>query len=646
MSIFGEIDKSRKTAIYIRISTSMQQTDRQKEELLDYAMRNNIVINEEDIYVDIISGFKEGEIRPSYSILQRKVEDGVYQQILFSEFSRLDRKPSNLLKSIEYYQSKDVHLFFKKQGLWVRDKSDLQTNIMISVLAAMSQYEIELFVARGVDGKVSAIKKRGIAQGGFTAYGYESTEEEKKLVINEKEAEVVRRIFQYYKNGVSSLGIVDILNSEGIPAPYKRRFEESDKKRTAKGLEVKNKKINIEELKWRPSTLTRLIKNPLYVGKRNFTFHEPDPSNSKPIHKRENRKVIHQFEVNEPELCIVDEDLFNEVQRLVEEKRFNKNLGMKHDNLLKHLIRCGDCGSRYSVGGGTSDRKYKCYGTVNRIDKPKKCTNGTEIQMKRLDGLVLQLCISKFADYNIEQEVSSKIEQIEKEINEKSRIIDNFEAKLKTETDKQNKFIARVVRLVEDEEQAKFQIDSERARFKGIEEELQKSIVRIKGELTNLKIRKVSLAKMKTNSNLITRQNEIRTNRTLVKEYVNEFISEITTHRMTKTWSLVIVHFIDGGEMWGTVKNSRYKKEEMFYDPMLCSCPEYTSWFLNNQDLSLTYNPQTRNITYNGKSEIFNVDYGQGVIEEGTYTPDEFNEIITKVGWIGSYPPYQYEIVE
>ena len=61
MSIFGEIDKNRKTAIYIRISTSMQQTDRQREELLDYAMRNDIVIREEDIYVDIISGFKEGE---------------------------------------------------------------------------------------------------------------------------------------------------------------------------------------------------------------------------------------------------------------------------------------------------------------------------------------------------------------------------------------------------------------------------------------------------------------------------------------------------------------------------------------------------------------------------------------------------------
>ena len=644
MSIFGEIDKNRKTAIYIRISTSMQQTDRQREELLDYAMRNGIAISEEDIYVDVISGFKEGETRPNYGILKRKVEDGVYQQILFSEFSRLDRKPSNLLKSIEYYQSKDVHLFFKKQNLWVRDKSDLSTSIMISVLAVMSQYEIELFVARGVDGKVSAIKNRGISQGGFTAYGYTTTDIEKKLVINEEEAEVVRRIFQYYKSGVSSLEIADTLNAESIPAPYKKRFEVSDMKRTAKGLAPKDKSINLEELKWRPSTLSRLIKNTLYIGKRKFTFYEPDPSNPLPTHKRKERKVLHEFEVYEPELCIVDDDTFYEVQRLVEEKRFNKNLGIRHDNLLKHLLRCGDCGSRYSVSGGMQDRKYRCYGTVNRTDKPKTCTTGTETQMKRLDGLVLQLCIAKFADYNIEQEVSGKIEQIDREIAEKAELVSNFEAKLTSATNEKTGFIEKVLYAVTNKDDAKRQIDKKEAEYKKITDELQKSITRIKGELTNLKMRKASLTKMKSNSNLMARQNEIRTDRTLVKEYVNEFISEITIHRMSKLWSLVIVHFIDGGEMWGTVKNFRYKKTEMFYDPALCSCPEYPSWFLNNQDLSLTYDKEAKTITYNGKSELYNTDFGQGVIEAGTYTPEEFNEILTNVGWIGSYPPYQFEI--
>ena len=155
MTGFNQIERSRRTAIYIRISTS-QQTDRQETELKEFALRNGLNFNEKtDMFIDIISGFKEGEARPQYSILKNKVEAGLYQQILLSEFSRLDRKPSNLLKSIEYYQSKNVWLWFGKQQMWVRDKSDISTQIMISVLAVMSQYEIELFTARGMDGKSS-----------------------------------------------------------------------------------------------------------------------------------------------------------------------------------------------------------------------------------------------------------------------------------------------------------------------------------------------------------------------------------------------------------------------------------------------------------------------------------------------------------
>ena len=622
----------------------MQQTDRQREELLQYAKQCGIAINEaEDIYTDIISGFKDGEARPSYSILKQKVEDGVYQQILFSEFSRLDRKPSNLLKSIEYYQSKDVYLYFSKQHLWVRDKSDIATQIMVSVLAVMSQYEVELFTARGIDGKISAIKNRGVAQGGFTAYGYRSNEIDKRLEINEDEADVVRRIYQYYIDGKSSIEISEILNAEGIPAPYKTRIEESGKKRIAKGLSTKDYQFDVEKIKWRPSTISRLVKNELYIGKRSFLFHEPDPSNPLRADKRKDRKLLTSFEQEEPSLCIVDKETYNQVQQIIAERAYNKNLGLRYDNLLKPLLRCGDCGGRYSVGGGQGNRKYKCYGTINRKDKPKTCSDGTEVQMKRLDGLVIQLCIRKFADYDLEHETSKRIEEIDKEMAEKKDLAINQEAKIKSESDKLDAYIGRMSRIVEDEDRARSIIAAELKNFKEVESELRKSVVRLRSELAVLKSKRSALVKMKGDANLMARQNEIRKNRELVKEYVHEFISEITLHRMTKLWSLVIVHFVDGGEMWGTVKNARYRKEEMFYDPFYCSCPEYTSWFLNNQDLSLTYNRETKTITYNGQSEILNTDYGHGVVEAGTYTPKEFNAILKSLRWIGSYPPYQFE---
>ena len=101
----NRIDTQRRTAVYVRISTSMQKTDRQVEELVTFAKDNRLNFNEKkDIYRDVISGFKDGEQRPMFSALMEKVRRGEYQQLLFSEFSRLDRKPSNLLRTLETLQ--------------------------------------------------------------------------------------------------------------------------------------------------------------------------------------------------------------------------------------------------------------------------------------------------------------------------------------------------------------------------------------------------------------------------------------------------------------------------------------------------------------------------------------------------------------
>jgi DNA invertase Pin-like site-specific DNA recombinase len=649
MGFFGGIDTERNTAIYIRISTAMQQTDRQREELLAFASSNGLNISDDDIYTDIISGFKDGEVRPQYSVLKRKVDEGIYKQILFSEFSRLDRKPSNLLKSIEYYQSKDVHLYFKKQGLWVKDKADISTQIMISILAVMSQYEIELFTARGIDGKVTAIKNRGINQGGLTAYGY-TTNENKILAVDETEAEIVRRIFAYYLQGKSTLEIVDILNNEGVPAPYKTRIEEAKNRRKQKGLPDKEYRTDYDNLKWRASTISRLIKNELYIGKRDFTFYEPEPSNPLPTNKRENRKVLHQFNKLQPELAIIDEDTFYQVNKIIEDKKYNKNLGIRHNNLLKELLICGECGSNYSVTGNTNDRKYKCYGSVKRIDKPRTCFEGTEVQMVRLDGLVLQLCLYTFADYDLETESNKKIQEIDEQIKELNESIENNELQIKKASDFYSAKIDKIISLIadKDKDEANAQITKALADKKEKVTALSSFNDKAKKTITHLNLRKSSLMKMmemKRNKSLGTRQHEIMNDRNLVKEYISQFVENITIYKMSKLWSLVIVHLIDGGEFWGSVKTARYKKEEMFYDETFCSCPEYKSWCLNNSEHCFSYNKEDKSITFNGESEIYTKSFNKiPPLTIGTYTPEQFDEELKRTGWIGSFPPYQFEI--
>ena len=51
----------KKVLIYCRVSTQQQTTDRQKEELLKFAAENHWNVEEEDIFIDVISGFKKGE---------------------------------------------------------------------------------------------------------------------------------------------------------------------------------------------------------------------------------------------------------------------------------------------------------------------------------------------------------------------------------------------------------------------------------------------------------------------------------------------------------------------------------------------------------------------------------------------------------
>ena len=82
MDFSNRIDTQRRTAVYVRISTSMQKTDRQIEELVTFAKENKLNFNEKkDIYRDVISGFKDGEQRPMFSALMEKVRRGEYQQV-------------------------------------------------------------------------------------------------------------------------------------------------------------------------------------------------------------------------------------------------------------------------------------------------------------------------------------------------------------------------------------------------------------------------------------------------------------------------------------------------------------------------------------------------------------------------------------
>ncbi len=137
---------------------------------------------------------------------------------------------------------------------------------------------------------------RGLHTGG-RCYGYTAVpvgdRESKRLVINDGEAAVVRRIFEMFASGVSLKRIAKTLNSECVQPPRSKS---------------KNRGT------WCPSAIRAMLKRELYRGEHvwNRTRFVKVPGTNK---RRSRSRPANEWKRQPmPELAIVSADLWNAVQ--------------------------------------------------------------------------------------------------------------------------------------------------------------------------------------------------------------------------------------------------------------------------------------------------------------------------------------------
>ena len=636
-------------AIYCRVSTQMQSTDRQREELLALSKEKGWDVPDDRIYVDVISGFKSGEVRPEFSRMLSEITPKGISCILFSEFSRLARNATELLEQVNYFREKKINLYFEKQDIWVTDKkTDLGSTILLHVLAVMSSYEIELFAERSLSGRINKLQAGGGA-GLEQAYGYKLNET-KKLVIDDEEASIIFRVFKEYANGRSSIQICETLNAEGVLSPYKKRLTIKREVRRKQGLKDKEyKKFDIDEMTWRPSTLNRLFHNEIYIGRKHVIFHKPDPTNPEPIEKRKDREVVFEYDEYDETIRIIPDDIWYAVQDKLLKAAYNKNNAVKRENLLKPLMKCGECGSNFSVTGNSVnsqyvktinkyERKYTCYGTVKTSSHERICNEGGQIAMTKLDGLVLQFSLKMFTQTNINQTNEGLIEKFSYEIEQNDIVKKSKEQEL-LQVEADYKRIIKRALLLKDDSMAEELIKEEENKYLQISRKLKKDISNLGKTNATLRININNIRKLNENSNLYSKMHDIRKDRDLIKTMVDEYIEKIIIYRMHKLWFLVIIKYKNGVELWGKLKNARYKNDELFYDELLCQYGvEFQTWIIDNTNHSFTYDKERKVIIYNGGNE----DLYRG-LNKGEYDYEMMNKYMIESGWMGSFPLYLYE---
>ena len=588
----------KQAAIYIRISTQQQKTDRQEQDLRALAEQEGYDIH--DIYTDVVSGFKKNEDMPDLERLKADSTRNLFSVILFSEFTRLSRTVTELNQSIDFFREQNVNLYFQKQNIWVRKDGDLGTDILIQVLGVVASYEIELFAERSTSGKISALKNRGINLGGLPAFGYKSEDKTKRLIIDTDEEITVKRIFKMYSEGLSAQKICDILNSENSKSPYKKRIAESIERRNLKGFdEKKYKRFDVESLVWTAASLNKILKNRLYIGERNSTMHKPDPTNTDKIKKRKNREILEIINITDETLRIIEDDLFNDVQSKLKENYLIKNTPTLHPTLLKSILKCGCCGRNVVSTKANGAYRYMCFGKIKDTKtRAINCTDSLEIAQYKLDGLVVQMILFRLADADRAKKSTKRIEELTTQKEQDARILSNKEAELRIETEAWLKYFDKSIRFNISEDA----IQNRKDEFDLKSQKLNQEIYKLKNELHNADKTIKSIEAMATSETLKQQEETIRANKTLLKQLTDEYLDKVTLYPIFDKYSLVIINFKDGSESWGTIKSAKYKNEETWFNPTYCKAPHYIYQYWNNDDKSAEYNHNDKTVLYKGKT--------------------------------------------
>lgn len=344
-------------AAYARVSTTEQvnegySLDEQAERLQKYcsAMGWDLL----DTYID--GGFSGSNIRrPALQRLISDVKAGKVEKVVVWKLDRLSRSQKDTLYLIE-----DVFLANNCDFVSMNENFDTSTpfgKAMIGILAVFAQLEREQIKERMAMGK-DAKAQMGFYHGyGNIPTGYDY--KEGKLVVNEFEAMIIKRMFELYASGHGYAIIADELNNAGL----KPRFGE-----------------------WSRRTVRTAIHNQTYIG-----------------------KIPHRGEWldgnHEP---IISQELFdratNQRERKVVQYR-NQPISGRVNSLLAGLIVCGHCGARY---GKISKLKKTVKSGPKRYNK--YCCNS---RSKRTECLIFDPnCKNKIWDMEVLDEVI--IREVEK----------------------------------------------------------------------------------------------------------------------------------------------------------------------------------------------------------------------------------------
>jgi DNA invertase Pin-like site-specific DNA recombinase len=147
-----------KTLAYIRVSTENQESNNQRLEILEFARKQNIKVDE---FIEItVSSRKNTKDRRIDELLARLAENDT---LIVTEISRLGRSTSEVIQLINRLIENNVRIMVLKQGLDI-SRQDMQSKIIVTLFSLFAELERDLVSLRTKEA-LAAKKSQGILLG-------------------------------------------------------------------------------------------------------------------------------------------------------------------------------------------------------------------------------------------------------------------------------------------------------------------------------------------------------------------------------------------------------------------------------------------------------------------------------------------------
>ncbi len=199
---------------YIRVSTNTQDLEHQKFTILEYLNREGLRITEKD-WIEITISTRKTERERKIHELIDSLHAG--DRLFISELSRLGRSLKQIIDLLDILIKKDIRITVIKQRLDITKDQDIQTKILIALLAIFAEIERDLISQRTKQALASK-KARGIKLGrpkGSTGKSkLDGKEDDIRLLLTQKASKAfIARVY-----GVSRTTVVHFIRTRNLQA--------------------------------------------------------------------------------------------------------------------------------------------------------------------------------------------------------------------------------------------------------------------------------------------------------------------------------------------------------------------------------------------------------------------------------------------